>query len=289
MRSALATLHATAVFQTAATRNSALTSGSCGCGCSGSQKKTRRSISPSAIRAPICLSPHRPDHSTAGSPDGGARTSASSPSAQSAQGRCSLSGVALNAAPQQVGLLVVMSNEGNAPSPKNDGVDSIVVSVFTSAEWPGQVVVWLRQDTTRVSRTPRRPTALEQGPCQHVDRRTGRPVGEGAAEANRGRDAVPRGSAGAGRGPGGGRGRRLVPWRTRRSAGPRPMHGGQPAPTSRGPPARVAIPHPLGPWGCVSSGGSDAGAAVDRSHAVEPAAAGTLSGVGSLHVWHAAR
>ena len=37
-----------------ATRSSALTSGSCGCGSSGSQRKTRRSIPPSAMRAPIC-------------------------------------------------------------------------------------------------------------------------------------------------------------------------------------------------------------------------------------------
>ena len=45
------------MFQTTASRSSALTSGSCGCGSSGSQKKTRKSISPSAISAPSCWSP----------------------------------------------------------------------------------------------------------------------------------------------------------------------------------------------------------------------------------------
>ncbi len=57
IRSALATLQATGMFQTAAIRSSALTSGSCGCGSSGSQKKNSMSISPSAIFAPICWSP----------------------------------------------------------------------------------------------------------------------------------------------------------------------------------------------------------------------------------------
>ena len=44
-------------LQTTATRSRALTSGSCGCGSSGSHRNTSRSISPSAIRAPICWSP----------------------------------------------------------------------------------------------------------------------------------------------------------------------------------------------------------------------------------------
>ena len=57
MKSAVARLHATGMLQTTATRSSALTSGSCGCGSSGSQKKTSTSISPSAMRAPICWSP----------------------------------------------------------------------------------------------------------------------------------------------------------------------------------------------------------------------------------------
>ena len=52
--SALATLHATGMFHTAASRSSARTSGSCGCASNGSQKNTSRSIRPSAIRAPIC-------------------------------------------------------------------------------------------------------------------------------------------------------------------------------------------------------------------------------------------
>ncbi len=55
--SAVATLQATGTFQTAARRSSALTSGSCGWGSSGSQKKTSMSTRPSAIRAPICWSP----------------------------------------------------------------------------------------------------------------------------------------------------------------------------------------------------------------------------------------
>ena len=44
-------------FQTTAMRNSALTSGSCGWGSSGSQKKIRKSISLLTIREPICWSP----------------------------------------------------------------------------------------------------------------------------------------------------------------------------------------------------------------------------------------
>ena len=53
----MARLVATGTFQTAASRSSALTSGSCGCGSSGSQKKISVSIAPSAILAPICWSP----------------------------------------------------------------------------------------------------------------------------------------------------------------------------------------------------------------------------------------
>ena len=55
--SAVATLFATGMFHSAASRSRALTSGSCGCGSSGSQKKISMSISPSAILAPICWSP----------------------------------------------------------------------------------------------------------------------------------------------------------------------------------------------------------------------------------------
>ena len=54
MKSAVARLHATGMLHTTATRSSAFTSGSCGCGSSGSQKKTSTSFSPSAMRAPIC-------------------------------------------------------------------------------------------------------------------------------------------------------------------------------------------------------------------------------------------
>lgn len=43
MKSAVARLHATGMLQTTATRSRALTSGSCGCGSSGSQKNTSRS------------------------------------------------------------------------------------------------------------------------------------------------------------------------------------------------------------------------------------------------------
>ena len=46
MKSADARLQAMGTFQTTAIRSSALTSGSCGCGSSGSQKKMRQSISP---------------------------------------------------------------------------------------------------------------------------------------------------------------------------------------------------------------------------------------------------
>ena len=56
-KSAVARLQATGILQTTATRSRALTSGSCGCGSSGSHKNTSRSISPSAMRAPICWSP----------------------------------------------------------------------------------------------------------------------------------------------------------------------------------------------------------------------------------------
>ena len=59
MKSAEARLQATGMFQTTAMRSKALTSGSCGCGCSGSQKKMTRSTVPSAMRAPICWSPPR--------------------------------------------------------------------------------------------------------------------------------------------------------------------------------------------------------------------------------------
>ena len=54
MKSAEARLQAMGIFQTTAIRKSALTSGSWGCGSSGSQKKMRKSISESAILAPIC-------------------------------------------------------------------------------------------------------------------------------------------------------------------------------------------------------------------------------------------
>lgn len=56
-KSALARLHAIGMFHTTAIRTSAFTSGSCGCDSSGSQKKTSRSMSPSAILEPICWSP----------------------------------------------------------------------------------------------------------------------------------------------------------------------------------------------------------------------------------------
>src|SRR6266478_9855170 len=56
-KSAVARLQATGMLQTTATRSRALTSGSCGCGSSGSRRNTSRSISPSAMRAPICWSP----------------------------------------------------------------------------------------------------------------------------------------------------------------------------------------------------------------------------------------
>lgn len=55
--SAVATFAAIGTFHTAAIRSSALTSGSCGCGSSGSQKKISMSMTPSAIFAPICWSP----------------------------------------------------------------------------------------------------------------------------------------------------------------------------------------------------------------------------------------
>ena len=54
MKSAVARLQAVGMFQTTAMRNSALTSGSCGCGSSGSQKKIRKSISLLTIREPTC-------------------------------------------------------------------------------------------------------------------------------------------------------------------------------------------------------------------------------------------
>ena len=59
MKSAEARLQAIGMFQTTAMRRSALTSGSCGCGSSGSQKKIRKSISSLTILAPICWSPPR--------------------------------------------------------------------------------------------------------------------------------------------------------------------------------------------------------------------------------------
>ena len=54
MKSAEARLQAIGMFQTTAMRKRALTSGSWGWGSSGSQKKMRKSISLSAILAPIC-------------------------------------------------------------------------------------------------------------------------------------------------------------------------------------------------------------------------------------------
>jgi glycine oxidase len=60
-KSALARLHAAGMFRSTAIRSSAFTSGSCGCGSSGSQKKISKSIFPSAILAPICWSPSGPD------------------------------------------------------------------------------------------------------------------------------------------------------------------------------------------------------------------------------------
>src|ERR1017187_6643787 len=56
-KSALARLQATGMFHTTASRSSALTSVSCGCGWSGSQKKSSRSKPPSGILAPIGWSP----------------------------------------------------------------------------------------------------------------------------------------------------------------------------------------------------------------------------------------
>ena len=53
-KSALARLHATGMFHTTAMRSSALTSWSCGCDSIGSHRKMSRSMSPSAIRPPIC-------------------------------------------------------------------------------------------------------------------------------------------------------------------------------------------------------------------------------------------
>ena len=65
MKSAVARLQAVGIFQTTAMRSSASTSGSCGCGSSGSQKKIRKSIlhcrgssgSSRAIRCDACLCP----------------------------------------------------------------------------------------------------------------------------------------------------------------------------------------------------------------------------------------
>jgi hypothetical protein len=57
MKSAEARSQVRGMFQTTAIRSSALTSGSWGWAVRGSQKKMRRSISPSAIQAPICISP----------------------------------------------------------------------------------------------------------------------------------------------------------------------------------------------------------------------------------------
>ena len=54
MKSADARLHAMGIFHTTAMRKSAFTSGSCGMGSSGSQKKIRKSILLSTILAPIC-------------------------------------------------------------------------------------------------------------------------------------------------------------------------------------------------------------------------------------------
>ncbi len=57
MKSAEERLQATGMFHTTAMRSSALMSGSCGSGSSGSQKKITKSTSPSEILAPICWSP----------------------------------------------------------------------------------------------------------------------------------------------------------------------------------------------------------------------------------------
>src|ERR1017187_10362705 len=53
-KSALARLQGTGMFHTTAIGSSALTSWSCGCDSIGSHRKMSRSMSPSAIRAPIC-------------------------------------------------------------------------------------------------------------------------------------------------------------------------------------------------------------------------------------------
>ena len=53
-KSAVARLQAIGTSYTTAIRSSALTSTSCGCGASGSQKKTTRSMRPSATAAPTC-------------------------------------------------------------------------------------------------------------------------------------------------------------------------------------------------------------------------------------------
>ena len=58
-KSAEARLQANGMFHTTATRRRAFTSGSCGIGAKGAQKKMRKSISPSAMREPICWSPPR--------------------------------------------------------------------------------------------------------------------------------------------------------------------------------------------------------------------------------------
>ena len=58
-KAAEARLQAMGMFHTTAIRNSAFTSGSCGSGASGSQKKMRKSMQPSAMREPICWSPPR--------------------------------------------------------------------------------------------------------------------------------------------------------------------------------------------------------------------------------------
>ena len=57
MKSAEALSQATGMFHTTAILSNDLTSVSCGWGSSGSQKKTRKSMLPSAIIAPTCRSP----------------------------------------------------------------------------------------------------------------------------------------------------------------------------------------------------------------------------------------
>jgi hypothetical protein len=57
MKSAEARLHDMGMFHTTAMRRRAFTSGSWESDSRGSQKKIRKSMQPSAMRAPICWSP----------------------------------------------------------------------------------------------------------------------------------------------------------------------------------------------------------------------------------------